>query len=132
MRIELFGNKGLVSSAQVSLSSAGLHLWVNMAKRNAYAFPRGASLNFIAQTRNTLTPLHDTWVVQDPDVSPGEADEAGEVEVVIVSESYEDGQLLKSMLRFQRQEKDHFTAVYLPYSTFEGNKILATFSAQAS
>lgn len=131
MRVEVFGNKGLVSSAEVSHSAAGLHLLVNLRERWATGFCRGGSLSFIEQTANTLTPLHDTWVFSDPDAESEEAEHASEVEVVIVAESYEDGELLKGMVRYLFHEKDQFTALYVPRNHFLHSKTLASFPTQA-
>lgn len=126
MRLERFGNKGLVSSAEVSVSKAGLHLLVNLRERWAPGFCRGSSMHFICATANGPTPLHDTWVFSDPDADSEEAEHASEVEVVIVAETKEDEALLKGMLRYHFHEKDQFTALYVPADAFLYARTLAT------
>lgn len=126
MRVELFGNKPLVSSVEVSLSAAGLHVLVNLAKRGAPAHCQGSSLQFRARPEEEFLP-HDTLVFCDPDATDDEAEEAGKVEVVIAAESDDEARLLLPVVRYQVQEKDQFTVLYVPYKAFLPGTTLVSY-----
>jgi hypothetical protein len=126
MRVELFGNKSLVSSVEVSLSAAGLHVLVNLTKRWGPAHCQGSSLQFRARPEEEFLP-HDTLVFSDPDAAADEAEEASKVEVVIVAESEDEARLLQPVLRYQAQDKDQFTVLYVPYKAFLPGTTLVSY-----
>ncbi len=130
MRVELFGNKVFVSSVEVSLTAAGMQVLVNLQDRWGPAYCQGGSLNFVPKQGEEQLP-YDTLVFSDPDADSEETEELSKVEVVVAAENEADAALLTSVLRYQSQDKDQFTALYVPFKAFAGNETLTSYRRKA-
>lgn len=107
MKIDLFGNKNLVTSASAEHVPAGLVMTINCRQKGLPFHRAGSSMAFISQSRgDTEQSPHDCVVITDSD------DENDFCEVVFIAENDMETGLLNGNA-FEQTNKDQIVILKL-------------------
>lgn len=124
MRIELFGNKAAVRSVSVERTSVGLHVHIGLREPWGPGHIQGGSVNHVPHPGQERL-AYDTLVFSDPKYGTDEEAQASLVEVLVIAETPQESELMRSTLRYSHSEKSTFSVVYLPFAAFTGAAELA-------